>query len=83
MMTVGDLIARLQEFDPALPVVVTGFDSSGFDPLGALTVVTIQEVAEKRSHAALYEEPEVFGYPGYKITPNGAPFAALHLEFDE
>ena len=40
-MTVGDLIARLREMDPALPVVVSGFDEAGYDHLDTVGLVNV------------------------------------------
>lgn len=79
-MTVADLIARLQQFDPALPVVVSGFDESGFDNLETIKVVEIVRVAEERSHSGQFEEPEVIARPGARITALGDPFTALWLD---
>lgn len=80
-MTVADLIARLQQFDPALPVVVSGFDESGFDYLETLKVVEIVRIAEARSHSGQFEAPDEVARPGARITASGEPFTALHLDF--
>lgn len=75
-MTVAELIAKLQTFDQALPVVCGGFDESGFDLLDTMNVVELVPIA-KKSHGPDYEEQDSLHYSD---VVTGEPFSALYLD---
>lgn len=77
-MILDDLIRKLQhvrgEVGGQIHVLVTGFDSWGFDDLERIGAVTVKRLAEKTPHGPTYEEPDQShtNFTGPKIT-------ALHL----
>ena len=72
MTTVAELIAKLNEFDPATPVVCEGFDANGFDRLETVHIVRIVPVAGG-SHGP------AFNYADDASRPAGEPFSAVAL----
>lgn len=54
-MTVAELIEKLKTFDQTLPVLVTGFDEWGCDPLASLDIVEVVPV-KPASHGPAYED---------------------------
>lgn len=77
-MTLDELIQKLQhlreEKGGSVPVLVTGFDSSGFDDLEQIDTVTVKRLYVKTSHGPAYEEPD---RPFCHFT--GPEVTALHL----
>lgn len=79
-MTLDELIQKLQcireENGGTLPVLVTGFDSTGFDNLETLEMVSVQPVAVKFSHGPTYFQDTE--YAGLRLQ-DSPRIRALHI----
>lgn len=75
-MTTAELIAKLQEFPPDLPVVVKGFDEGGYSDISTFETVRIAPV-KPCTHG-----PEFEDFPHYRPDEiTGEPFDALLVNF--
>lgn len=72
-MTVAELIAALQQFDLAAPVVTGGFDEWGWSNISEPELVTLVAVAPA-SHGPDFEEP------GPRTAATGDPFVAVAID---
>ncbi len=78
-MNVSQLIKSLQKFPDTMPVMVKGFDETGFDPVATLEIVELVRVAPegKSGHSGAFEEVE----DARHVRTFCAPFSALMLNF--
>lgn len=75
-MHVGDLIHRLQQLDPMLPVVVGGFRQRGFDRLDTVEVIEVVPIAPE-TDGPDYEAAVAIRASHTRVT--GASITALYL----
>lgn len=58
MITVAELIAKLQQLPAHAPVVTPGFDETGYEDIEIKSSVAIRELAAPTSYSGKYEDAD-------------------------